>query len=212
MAKKDTHLILVVDRSGSMSTIREKAQDGINSLLDEQRKAAGKCTLTLYEFDDKIDKVYNRRNVKQCSNYDLKPRASTALWDAMGTAISEGKEQCDSLTPRYRPGLVIVCVVTDGFENASRNWNKSTIASLVKSTSEAGWQYTFLCTDPVTQKLGKDIGIVQTVSYSTNVVDNAYQAVSSKVTRMRGMQNSLQQVDNSFTPTELNMMVQIGSK
>ena len=52
-----THLTLVVDRSGSMGSVQEEAQSGINALVAEQFAVPGKLTVTLSQFDNAFDTV-----------------------------------------------------------------------------------------------------------------------------------------------------------
>lgn len=83
-----THVTLVVDRSGSMQTVRTDAQGAINQYIADQRNQAGRLTFTLIEFDGVIDTVADFQPIAAVSDYQLKPRGMTALFDAVGHAIT----------------------------------------------------------------------------------------------------------------------------
>lgn len=82
-----THLEFVLDRSGSMSSIRTATQDGFNAFIADQRGRAGRATVSLQQFDDTFDTVYTMVPIDQVPPLTLEPRGSTALLDAVGRTI-----------------------------------------------------------------------------------------------------------------------------
>ena len=101
-----THLSLIVDRSGSMQSVQDDAQGGINTLLSEQYKLPGKFTLTLSEFDDQFNTV--ARMSEEPVQYILIPRGMTALLDAVGMEIVRTGEDLAKLEEHDRPARVLV--------------------------------------------------------------------------------------------------------
>ena len=84
-----TDLILVVDRSGSMAGCRTDAEEGVNAFIARQKDAPGECLLSLVQFDTLYEFVYRAEPIKNVGAYNLVPRGSTALLDAVGNAIAE---------------------------------------------------------------------------------------------------------------------------
>ena len=139
---KACRILFVLDRSGSMQSIREEAIGGFNRFLSEQKALPGECTFSLMLFDDKIEDPYIDRPIADIPPLDTNtfvPRAMTALYDAVGRMVT-----------RYEmtnvPGTkTILVILTDGEENASREYNKSTVSSKIKRVEdEYGWETLFL--------------------------------------------------------------------
>jgi len=83
-AEESTLLVLVVDRSGSIETIRTDMEGGIKTLLSEQSNESGTCLVTLAQFDDHYEMLAQGVPVAELGPYRLIPRGSTALFDAIG--------------------------------------------------------------------------------------------------------------------------------
>jgi len=124
MRKGLTEIVLVLDRSGSMESIKSDAQVGMRAFVDEQRKAPGEGRLTFYRFDDIIERVFEDRDIRWIEDYELKlePRGSTALLDAIGRAINEVGARLANRREEDRPEHVVFVTVTDGHENASKEF------------------------------------------------------------------------------------------
>ena len=100
MTRSDlTHLYFLLDRSGSMQSIKSDIEGGFAAFVDEQRKGAGECRATLAQFDDVYELVYADRPIADVPPLDLKPRNMTALHDAMGRLITDA-ERSSTRCPR----------------------------------------------------------------------------------------------------------------
>ena len=138
-----THLALVVDRSGSMADIKDDAQGGINTLINEQFAEDGQLTVTLSQFDDHFDDVV--RMSGKPFQYSLAPRGTTALLDAVGKEITRTSQELDALPKALRPSKVLFVVVTDGQENASQEFTLETVkASIETQRKDHGWTFQFI--------------------------------------------------------------------
>jgi uncharacterized protein YegL len=115
-----THIYFLLDRSGSMTSIRTETIAGFDAFIAEQRKVAGACKVTLARFDNEYDEVYVDRDLAAVPTLELTPRGSTALLDAIGRLIVTAGERMAALPEEARPGSVVVGVMTDGYENASQ--------------------------------------------------------------------------------------------
>ncbi len=211
MNKDLTKLVFVIDRSGSMASMQEEAESGINALLEEQKKASGSVDVTIFEFDHECYCPYSGY-LKDCPEYRLVPRGSTALFDAVGAAIVEVGIQLSAMPEDQRPGLVMVVVMTDGMENSSKEYTRERIAAMVKEQTEKyNWQFTFLAKDPTSFQQAGHMHISAQASGQYSSVANAYISTSAKIMRMRGMAQSGATYDslsvaNNFTEDELRAM------
>jgi hypothetical protein len=105
-AKNDTTLlVLVVDRSGSMESIRTDMEGGIKVLLEQQAAEDGHCLVTLAQFDTDYELLYNAVPVAELGEYQLVPRGGTALLDAIGRTIGEVKERLAGVPKKKQPDL-----------------------------------------------------------------------------------------------------------
>jgi hypothetical protein len=138
-----THLALVVDRSGSMSDIKNDAQGGINTLIAEQFAEDGKLTITLSEFDNEFTDVV--RMSGEPFTYTLLPRGNTALLDAVGKEITRTSQELATLPEALRPSKVLFVVVTDGEENSSREFSLKAVKDSIKTQKDVhGWSFQFI--------------------------------------------------------------------
>ena len=140
---------ILVDRSGSMSTIAKDMQGGINTLVEEQKAVPGFCEVTLAQFDNTYELVAPTQDVRGFMPYSLHPRGSTALNDAVGKFITDIGAELRSRKDYDRPGKVVIAIVTDGYENSSKEWTTQAVKNLITQQREE-WKWEFLF-------LGKDI-------------------------------------------------------
>ena len=153
-----TALLLIIDRSGSMARIRDDMVGGLTMMLAGQTAAPGRLTVDIVTFDDRIE--------RQCSMADpasvtisLEPRGMTALFDAIGTSVTEFGATLEALPEHARPGIVQVVVVTDGYENSSRRFGAERIRAIVRhQTAECGWDFVFLGANQDAVLTGADLG------------------------------------------------------
>lgn len=83
-----THITMIVDRSGSMQSIRDASEDGVNEFINANKAAPGECTLLLREFDDRHSTVYGAGPIADFTTYRLDPRGMTAMLDAIVLAVN----------------------------------------------------------------------------------------------------------------------------
>ncbi len=160
-----SHVTLVIDRSGSMQGLCEEAQAGVNTLLRDQFALPGKLTVTLVQFDDRIDTV--TRMSSDAFGYELEPRGMTKLLDAVGGEIGRTGKDLAALDEADRPGRVLFVVVTDGQENSSQKFTLEQVRKLVKKQqAKFNWQFQFLGTGEAAWQ-GADMGMKATRSVNT---------------------------------------------
>lgn len=148
--KKKVFNLIIVDESGSMSCIRKQAFSGINETLSTVRQMQKKFTdtdqrVTLVTFDSEHMKWHydnTPADKTQDLNWkDYSPCAATPLYDAMGNAISKVNAQVGS------DDNVLVTVITDGWENSSREWTLTMIKQLIEKLKQQHWTFTLIGTD-----------------------------------------------------------------
>lgn len=148
-----THIMIILDRTGSMESIRDDTIGGFNSFLEEQKGQPGKATLTLVQFDsqDPYQMVHSflpLSKVPELTRDTYVPRASTPLLDALGRGMNDLEEKLAAMKKNGRPSKVVVVVITDGQENASREFRKDEIVRMIEKHRKMDkWQFVFLSAD-----------------------------------------------------------------
>ena len=209
MNKDLTDITLVVDRSGSMEAIRADAEGGVNAFLADQAKQPGQALVTLVQFDMEYEFIHRGVPVAEVPRYELVPRGSTALLDAVGRAINETGARLAKLPEADRPGLVVFVVMTDGQENSSREFAKSQLKQMIEhQQSVYQWQFTFLGANQDAFAEAGSLGMAAAgiANFSPTKAGAAYQATSDKVARMRRQSSASAPVSNTFTETERDAM------
>lgn len=210
MDKNYTHIVLIIDRSGSMDSIKEDAQGGINSFIKEQKALPGRATLTLVQFDglDAYEVIHLRKDLREVEpNYVLKPRDMTPLFDAVGRGINSEGEWLAGLAEEKRPGLVSFTIATDSGNNSSTEFTQERIAEMVKhQESKYGWSFNYIGANQdavlVAQQMGMQAG--KAATYSLNNTQDAYTKTSGKVGLMRSMvSNGMSAIEASNSPQAL---------
>jgi hypothetical protein len=160
-----THITVILDRTGSMESIRDDTIGGFNAFLDQQKAEPGMATLTLVQFDTQdpyevIHKFKPIREVPALTRETFVPRASTPLLDALGRGINDLEASIGQLKEEDRPARVVVAIVTDGQENSSREFRKDQIEKMVKEKREKhAWQFVFLSADLAGIEDAKAVGM-----------------------------------------------------
>ncbi|MBM9468658.1 vWA domain-containing protein [Nakamurella leprariae] len=131
-----TDITMLLDRSGSMQSIKDDTVGGFAAFIERQRTQPGTCRVTLAQFDDWYDVVYTARDVADVPPMDLVPRGSTVLLDAIGRVVAETGERMSATPEAERPGAVIVGIMTDGMENASRECTADVIRTVITRQEE----------------------------------------------------------------------------
>jgi len=197
-----TEIILIVDRSGSMSACQEDAEGGINTFIEEQKKGVGEANLTLVQFDTRYDFVYKGTPIGDVTPYRLRPAGMTALLDAVGRAISETDERLAAMTEADRPATVICVIVTDGKENASREYTLQQVKAMIEEQRDKySWHFNFLGANADVFDQATNIGIRApcVVQYNLCKPGAAYRKMSEKVTSARKCTSTSEPVDTTYT-------------
>jgi Mg-chelatase subunit ChlD len=185
-----TAVCMVVDRSGSMALMADDAIGGMKTFVAEQQALPGKCTLRTVHFDSSYEVYHPSKDIAEVPEPTLVPRGSTALYDAFGKAITEFGEELAAMDEADRPANVVFVVVTDGGENASREWTREKVFEAVtRQTDEYGWTFLYLGANQDAMAVGTSLGVnhLNTMTYEPTAKGNvaAYGATSQTVSSIR---------------------------
>ena len=182
---KPCKVLIVLDRSGSMISIAQETINGYNRFIEEQKKIPGECKVTLVQFDDVIETVYDDidiNNIPALTNETFIPRGWTALYDAIGKSIR-------NLETKVTNQKVIVAVITDGEENASKEFRTADQVKALTTTMEnRGWNITFIAANIKDVKsYSQSMGIGRSMNYMANsdAVMDMYSELSQNVVQCR---------------------------
>lgn len=177
-----THIVMVVDRSGSMGEVEDDAREGINSFIEEQVNQPGDAVLTMIQFNTKAEVTISEtpiEDVKPLTREDYRPEGFTALFDAVGGAI-------DTLNAE-NPDKAAIVIQTDGKENRSKEYTLDQIRTKIEEVQSKGWLVIFLGADD-SEFQSRGMGIDQNMSMSFDKqtqTRQAYAASSSTVSAYR---------------------------
>lgn len=142
-------IVFIIDESGSMQSSVSDVIGGFNNYIERQRnETVGKVTVSLYKFNNMVTKVVDNKTIagiKALNHSHYSPRGFTALYDAIGKAIQETDIMVASLPNTERPNHVLMVIITDGHENASKVFSSEAIKSLIATHENLlNWSFVYL--------------------------------------------------------------------
>ena len=148
MQQDMTELVFILDKSGSMGGLESDTIGGFNEMLKKQQDAPGECRITTALFDNNYSLLHDRvdiRGVSPITAEEYQAGGATALLDAIGKTIEKIGNVQKSTAQEYRAGKVMLVIITDGQENASREYSARQIKSLItRQKDKYGWEFIFL--------------------------------------------------------------------
>lgn len=148
--KKIMDVVFILDRSGSMHGMEKDTIGGYNGYIADFKKKNAKITTVL--FNDSYEMITERKDVKEVSaltNAEYSVGGCTALLDAIGKSIK--------FMEKEKAEKVMFIITTDGYENASREFNKSQIKEMIQGHTE--WEFIYIGADIDSYGEGESIGI-----------------------------------------------------
>jgi hypothetical protein len=163
MNKDLTEIWMILDRSGSMDAIHSGTVEAVNAFVSDQKTEEGQVRFTLRQFDNEVDTVYDRlalEKVPTMKLVDFQPRGLTALNDAVGQAILDLGRILEKTPEDERPGSVIFTILTDGHENASKEFSGKQVADMIQhQKSKYDWEFVFLGANIDVDQVAGDMNI-----------------------------------------------------
>ena len=148
MKKGLSELVMILDRSGSMSGLEDDTIGGFNSMIEKQRKEEGEVYVSTVLFDDRSDVIYDRvdiRRIEPMTDKQYYVRGCTALLDAVGGAIKHIRNVHKYAREEDVPEKTIFVITTDGMENASRTYDYDKVRRMIeRQKEEHDWEFIFL--------------------------------------------------------------------
>ena len=190
-----TELIMILDMSGSMRNLTSDTIGGYNSLIDEQKKQPGEAKVTTILFDDRYIILHDREDIQKVNpitDKEYMPRGMTAMLDAIGRTLVSVGEKLAQTPEEERPGKVLVTIITDGYENASKEYNWAAIKEMIKEQREKySWVFSFIGADIDNISVSNSLGIDSRLSrkYTKNSVgtSSVYMSMSNVVSKIRNV-------------------------
>ena len=172
--KQQVHNLIILDESGSMQSIKPSIINGFNELVQsikgiQKQFPEQEHYISIISFNGLGNKVLHfmddvsKLNTIDSSNY--KPDAMTPLYDAMGFGFTKLKKELESQTD-YN---VLVTILTDGEENASREYTGTVIKNMIEELSEGNWTFTYIGTDHDVEKMATNLSIKNSMVFEKNV-------------------------------------------
>lgn len=159
-------IIVLLDKSGSMESLRGATIENLNKFIHDQKKEKGDANFTLVTFDTNYTVLANRVNIKEAkllTKEDYVPIGGTALYDALGRVLSVLEHD----SPRH----AVVCIVTDGEENASSEFTQTVINRKITALQKKEYRFVYLGANQDSFKAASSIGI--NINNAWNFSNNA---------------------------------------
>ena len=144
------HFYVLLDRSGSMASMRDDVIGGFNHLLADQQAMGDDARFTIVQFDSQDPQeilVGAKRpsRIRPLSTRTFVPRGGTPLLDATGRVIAMAAVRAEHRAiAGKRPEAITIVTITDGMENQSREFTRAAILRLVEDKEARGWTFAYL--------------------------------------------------------------------
>lgn len=210
MKKGLTELVFILDKSGSMKGMEKDTIGGYNSMLGNQKSVEGEALITTVLFDNNYELLHDRvdiRAVKPITEKEYHVGGLTALVDAVGKTVDKIINAQKNTAEDYRAEKVMFVIITDGEENASREYSAAKVkARIERQKSEYGWEFIFLGANIDAVENARHFGIApdRAQSYYSDDEGTAlnYRVVDKTVTGFRKTaavpQNWSQEIEEDF--------------
>lgn len=209
ISNEKTQIICILDRSGSMSEngIIHEAISGFNNFIEEQKKLKDKASLTVALFDDRYDLLYDNvdiQDVPPITNEIWTPRGMTALYDAIGKTINTVK--ANHAKTGQKPDKVLVCIVTDGQENASQEYRNLQIKKLIKECEDEDWNFIYLAANQDAFHVGSSFGVSGGNTYSFKANAQGAHGMSMTLSSATTLYRSMSKFDDNYQKRRVSLL------
>jgi len=193
-----THVHIVLDRSGSMSSCHQSTVSGFNEYLNTLRAdKEGKYFVTLTQFDSdysgpQIEETFSDLPLSKVCDLemsDFQPRGMTPLLDAIGVSIIRTEK---SVAKKRGMNAVVLVIITDGGENSSREFKNDAIANLIDRKEKDGWTVAYLGANQDAFTVGASMGfkLDKTMNYNTSHIQNTFKDLATTTVTRRALYDS----------------------
>jgi len=177
--------LVIIDESGSMQSIKKEAIDSVNETIQTIRSAQKKHEeqehfVSLVTFNDYVKTVYECvpvEEIKELTAETYRPDCCTALYDAMGLSLNALSKKV------AEDDKVLVTVVTDGYENASREYSGKAVKALVDELKAKGWVFAYIGANQDVEAVAATISITNVLNFEATSAGTA--CMSERVAKGR---------------------------
>ncbi len=180
MKKYLTYIIFVIDRSGSMESIRNDMIGGFNSFIKTQKEAnIGECRVFAYKFDTDYEIIFENMDINSVPLLDensYQPRGGTALYDSLGFTIDNMGKRLANTDEDERPEKVLIVTITDGQDNSHvenikecEHYTSQKVKEMVKhQTENYKWDFAYIGANQDAWAVGTSMGVAgnSTLNYA----------------------------------------------
>jgi len=196
MNKNLTEIAYILDRSLSMTPLREAAIKAFNEFLAEQTEAPGEARLSLVLFDNEYQMPLDSLPIQEIlplTAEDYEPQGYTALLDAIGITIDRIGKRLASTPEEERPGQVVIGIFTDGEENSSTQYSLEKINEMIREQRDKySWEFLFLAAGQDAIATAASMGIdgrsAANIDYSADGMSIQGRALSRRASAYRRRQ------------------------
>lgn len=209
-----THIAVLLDSSGSMGSCYRDTIDGFNKFLADQKTAAGTATMSMVQFNNQTITTVEFANIQSVSPLDhsnYRVGGGTALVDAMVTTIDQVGRRLAAMNESDRPSKVIFLTLTDGEENASRQYGNTDLKQRIETQQKQfSWEFVYLGANQDAIAMSKQYGYAATnvMSFAQNPqgIAASYTSASSNLRSLRAGTKA----DMSFTDADKDLQTVAG--
>lgn len=159
--KTKIYNLIIIDESGSMQIIKQEAINNVNETIQTIRSAQAKHLdqehfVTLVTFNDEVKVIHDCAPVEKIAELTSEtyiPNCNTALFDAMGRSLNQLRKQVTD------DDKVLVTVITDGYENASREYRGAAIKALIDELKAKDWIFAYIGANQDVEAIAKSMSI-----------------------------------------------------
>jgi len=208
--RHQVHNLIILDESGSMESIKTTIIQGFNELVQtiqgiEKQFPEQEHFISFVSFNGLGQKLLHfidpAGKLNQIDDKTYQPAASTPLFDAMGFSMIKLKQALQGQTDFN----VLVTILTDGEENASKEFSGQDIKKMVEELKLNRWTFTYIGTDHDVEKIAFSLSINNTLIFSKNDSDIKRMFKKEQLARMnfsKKIQNMEDTVSDYFEDTE----------
>lgn len=203
--KHQVHNLIILDESGSMESIKGNIIQGFNEIVQTVKGIAkeypeqehfislvsfnglGQKLLHFIDPVEKLDLIDDQR---------YKPDASTPLFDAMGFSFAKLRRVLENV----KDYNVLVTIMTDGEENASKEYSGLAIKKLIEELKINRWTFTYIGADHDVERFAMSISITNTLKFEKNEADMRDMFSKEKSARVKYSEKirNKEQTDTNF--------------
>ena len=184
--RTEVYNLIILDKSGSMESIRQAAIDGYNETLGSIKAAQQKYAETQKHYISLalfcgcgVEMVYGCVEVEKAEKLTKElynPCCMTPLYDAIGKSVKALAKRVDAA----EDGAALVTIITDGCENASQEWTGQAIKKLIEERKEEGWVFSYIGADHDIEAVASSISVTNVMSW-TKTDEGTQQMINTEI-------------------------------